>query len=317
MNPLLPVLAPSGRSARGSHQLSAADVCETLWDLKYNHGYSQKEDKKYRLGGTLIHLALAYYYAAKMPDPPPWFRAEDLNAALERRGRGFPDLIQKAKEVMVAYGEWYTRVEPDPWIPRFIEQEFSARVGDLDPPPYAPGRGPVDRSLDSEVVTCAPDLIVELPDPAVPGPSNFIVDFKSWKPNWKGGRLEDWDDNGRFVLDWQVLVNLQIVRQHMPIRGFIIQRMLRQPVRGQYDFDRHVLSIPTCAYAEDAPRELRRCVQLERDIRQRIAAGVRPNRSLWACWNGWGACDFRAVCSAKSPEQKLEVLQKDYVREAK
>jgi hypothetical protein len=277
-----------------------------LYQLKYDQGYDSKEEKEWKIGGTLIHLAMSYYYAGLMAVPPEWYQREDLNTGLERRGAGFPHRIQRAKEVMLQYRDFYTP-DPDAWVPVATEKQFEASIGELDP-------GGPDKTLDDEIVTCKPDLVVSVSNPASFGPENWIVDFKTWRAEW--GRnatgLEKWERKAqmKFALDWQVLFYLHIVRRHMPIKGFIIQRMLRDPVYGKFDFDRHILKIPQIAY-ERAPSEIRRCVRTEREIRRKLAAGIRPSQSFWACQQEFGPCDFFSVCSAEKP---YEILQAQYVR---
>lgn len=285
--------------------MSAFNVCKRMGYLKYIEKYDLREDKGFRLRGTLIHLAMAYLYASKMEKPPSWFYEKDLDTALLERGVGLPDGIQRAKEVLYAYQQEFAI---DSWVPFTMEEEFAATIGELDP-------GGPDSTLDSEEVTCRPDLIVKV------GDELWIVDHKSkGKGYMKNGRyyegLEPWDDDGEFALNWQVMVNLQIVRARLqtPVAGFIIQRMTREPdSRGHFHFDRHNLIVPARAYAE-APRAMRDCVSIERRVRADAAQGIAPAPSYWACDTKWGHCDFRNVCKAGSSEQRHSILNHDFVR---
>lgn len=246
-------------------------TCERLWWLRYDQGIVPIHDKKDRMGGTLIHLALAYYYASLMPTPPSWFHEKDLNAALEEKGVGFPDLIPIAKEVLVAYMQTYPQ---ETFKPVTIEKQFVARVGDLDP-------GGPDPSLDDELVSCRPDLIAEIDG------KNYMVDHKSSGGGWgRGKALEKWNPNGNYLLDWQVLWNLHIVRQTMPIEGFIIQRLKRS---APYQVDRNFVSVAAKPYGE-APRVGRAAVARERENKRRAEAGIPPIPAFWACFGRFGAC---------------------------
>lgn len=275
-------------------------VCERMWWLHYEARLTLKEDKEHRLRGTLIHLAMAYYFASKMDPPPAWFHEKDLNTALEEKGAGLPDGIRKAKEVLVAYMHTYPDDDLQPYT---VEQQFTATLGELDP-------GGPHPELDNEVISCRPDLI------ARSGGILNIWDSKSARAGWskrgEPGRLERWSDKGPWALDWQSLVNLHIVRRRLsePVQSFIIQRLKREP---PYDFDRHVLKIPPRPY-ELAPRVAREAVYREIQIREKVKKGIAPTPSFWACYGRYGPCDYRDLCMAKAETQD-EVRRALYVED--
>lgn len=355
----LPIVSdPSGRSTRGSHHIAAFSICEFLGWIKYHLGYSPKANRPPTLRGTLIHLALAYHYASKMVPPPPWFHSKDLSTALEEKGAGLPDGIQKAKEVLLAYREQYEAEDlREGWKPRFVEEEFAATVGELDRKidtdiemletqtrdagTDTPLRLELEKELarlrhlktfDDELVTCRTDLIIEKPASplasstvALEGPEGWIVDHKSkakpWgNPRFKPRGLDKWDDEGEFALDWQVLINLHVLRARsnqqrlggLPIKGFIIQRMTREAdAEGRYHFDRHVLKVSDEAYRQ-TPRMIREAVAVEDSVRRKTAAGIEAARSFWACYGRYGPCDFRAICKAKNQDEKRDILRERY-----
>lgn len=311
---------PSGRSTRGSHQISDAQICERRWWLKYFLMYVALKEKPYRLRGTLIHWCLAYHYASKMGQAPDWFYKRDLATTLEKAGRGHPDDVRTAKELLSAYQREYPT---EPWEPFAIEQEFSATVGELDP-------GGPDSSLDSEVVTCRPDLLV-LGRDETQQPVLDVFDYKTSGKNWEfvdgrwmmRGGLEKWKEDGPYVLHWQVLVNLLILRArsnaarlgHIPVRGFWIQRLTREPDKyKRFYFDRHLLSVPVGPYNE-APRVIRAAVAKERSIRENAAKGIKPAAALWACDGKFGPCDFRDVCIGRDSEDRQKILDEHYTRD--
>lgn len=291
-------VSPSGRSSRGSHQLAAALACERLWYLRYSKRLIGHSEKSFRLAGTLIHLAMAYYYASKMVVKPQFFLNQDLRSALEEKARGSPALVQRTMEILVSYMTFFV---DDPWVPIHIEEEFRARIGDLD-------EGGPDPSLDGEFISCRPDLIVRMPDN-----TNWIVDHKSQGRGYGGSsRMEKWNVDNEFALNWQILVNLHVVRQHMPIQGFIIQRIKREP---PYDFDRNIVRVSGAAYGE-APRVARALVARERHIIQQAAMGIPPLPSIgMVCTGRYGNCDYRPVCISDTHEQRLRVIQDEYSEE--
>jgi len=314
---------PSGRSTRGSHQLSAALTCERYWWLKYAQMYLPVRDKPFRLRGTLIHLCMQYHYGSKMAQAPSWFYEQTLDAALEERGRGFPSDILLAKGLLEQYRTTYVQ---EPWTPFVIEEEFSASIGELDP-------GGPDPSLDSEVITCRPDLLVMATHEVTRTPVLDMFDYKTAGKNWEfadgkwriRGGLEPWkDDGGPYRIFWQALVYLHILRtarnaarlENMQVRGFWIQRMTREPDRFQrHHFDRHLLTIPPVAY-DQTPRLIRAAVAKERYIRENAEKGIKPLPCFHACRGPFGLCDFIDVCAARTPEDQLQVLARDYYRDA-
>lgn len=341
------MVSPSGRSLRGSHQLAAFDACEYLANLRYFQRTVGRVDKPTRLRGTLIHLCMAYYYASKMsPDiQPAWFGQKDLHTALDEKGRGLPDGIFRALEVMTAYNEHYKDQKPV-WTPMFIEDEFFATPRELDPAidqeietlshraeqeQNSEKRSQLEyhlahlrhlKSFDDFPVSCRPDLIVKIM--AATGPELWIVDHKSQGKAWgKGKGLRKWKDDGEYVLDWQVLVNLVVARapsnvarlKGLPIKGFIINRMTREPdENGRYFFDHHILNVPHVAYTR-TPRRMRAALAKELVVRQKVDNGILPDQNFWACQGRYGACDYRPLCSAKTQKAAYDLLQSDFIVE--
>ncbi len=311
----LPGFTPSGRSKRGSHQLSGVRTCEAYWDLRYFQRMVQNEDKDYRMGGTLAHLMLEYHYAAMMPahERPAWFTAQDLRTAAYKKGEGYPSLIDQAFEMLVAYRQFFPT---EPWRPLTIEQEFFARVGDLDMD-HVPAHL---RQYDNEVVSCRPDLIVEMleNDPVLGRPLRFIFDYKTLNrtTTYRSNTLEKWNPNGEYLLNWQVLYNLHVVRQSMAIDGFVIQRMKRKGPWDAGSFDRNIIDVAKTQLAYDKiPREIRCLVRDEAELTARLTAGEEPRHEVRSCWTRYGACDYRPLCSAPTKEIRASRLATSYEKE--
>lgn len=337
--------SPSGRSLRGSHQMAAFSVCERLAELRYLRGYVPKVEKEDRLRGTLVHLCMAYYYAARLPPDqrPAWFTEVDLRTALERKGRGFPDAIVKSLEVMSAFDAEYGESLPR-WDPVSIEAEYVAPVREIDPAledditklksQYSStdlvNREALEqqidhlermRAVDDDLASCRPDLIASIK--TTYGPELWVVDYKTQSPAFGRSKgLRTWYQDAEYFLDWQVLVNLTITRApsnqarlgHRFVKGFVIQRATRKPDdRGRYHFDRHILTIPKVAYAR-TPRRIRAALMQEREVRRKVAAGIETLQNYWACYGRYGACDYRPLCGASTIEDAYKTLNEEYRR---
>ena len=275
--------SPGGASLRGPHRLIAVDTCQRAWKWRYYDYIRGHKDNPWRLGGTLLHTCYEYFYASMMDEKPAWFHQEDLYAKLEKQGRGYPELIEMAKANLAEYMEWYADDRHN-LKPLHIEKDFWATLGELDP------GGPWPE-LDDEVVTCRSDLVYES-DAGI-----WILDYKTFgasKVNRRTGRLFKWKPDGEFHLNFQVMMNLHILRQPRyfgaSLNGFVIQRSTRQ---APFDFDRHPLTIPTLAYQE-TPRNIRRLVKKEHETMAMVARGEDPPASLgYACIGRYGYCDYR------------------------
>ena len=285
-----------GSSKRGPHRL-ASTACERLWTLRSVYGLVSKYDPPLRLQGTLIHDCLAFHNASLMSQPPSWFQTRTLEEALAIDGAGQPQLIRVAKEVYEAYK---LRHAGDTWRPIFVEEEFEASIGELDP-------GGPDSTLDSEVVTCRTDLVIET------NGELWIVDHKSTGGGWGGKeRLETWKDDGEYKMNWQVLMNLHILRAPSnaarfggkTIKGFIIQRIKH---RTPFDFDRHPVHVPALAY-QAAPRAARQYVAKEREILAKINRGESPTPNFSSCFGRYGKCDYYDLCAAGSKSEQQTIM---------
>jgi hypothetical protein len=309
-----------GASRRGSHRLATAGGCEVRWYWAH-HVKAQPTQGRYYLDyGTLMHTALAYHYAAQMERTPTWYRENpDARAALEVDAQGTPAWLRKCEETMTAYRGYYAI---DAWQPMFAEEEFEARVGDIDPlgedapafeVPYEVNGEPRTLSfpaLSDEIVTCRPDLIVEQ------NGHTYIVDHKTASGARDGsGRLPVIDErHPDFTYAWQSMVNLHIVRKGRPtdmpehptldVKGFIFNRIKRD---APYDFSRDVFDVAARQYAK-VPATIRACVRRERAL---AVKAVRAPRDLvahpWECQSRW-RCDYTSLCHVDSLEERNAVL---------
>lgn len=263
------------------------------------YGLVTKFDPPLRLQGTLIHTCLAFHNASLMTEPPEWFKARTLADALDEDGEGHPDLIRAAKEIYEAYR---LRHAGDTWRPVSVEQEYEATIGELDP-------GGPDPTLDSEVVTCRTDLVIEANGDV------WIVDHKSTGGQAGKDRLAAWSE-AEWRLNWQVLMNLHILRAPSnvkrlggrTVKGFIIQRIKQRP---PYDFDRHPVSVPLLAY-HAAPRVARKYVAEERSILAMLDRGETPTPNFAMCQGRYGPCDYADLCAAGSKQEQQSIMNSSF-----
>lgn len=285
-----------GASRRGSHQLASTQTCKRLYALRYVFEIIGKEDKPYRMAGTLVHLCLAYHYAEQLAVRPDWL-STPLDAALEIEGAGCPNEIKLAKDIYAYYKA--NVAAGDTLKPVYVEQQFEATIGQIDP-------GGPDPELDSESISIRPDLVAEL------NGELWIVDHKTQRGGWNSDRLGVWKDDGEFLMSWQAMLYLHVLRalETRPVKGFLIQRVKRNP---PYDHDRNPLRIPALAYKQ-VPRAARDMVREELKIRRELRQGTAPTPNFAACQGRYGPCDYRDLCSADSEVMKALAMSTSYVQ---
>lgn len=323
-NPALPVVkaGPSGASKRGSHQLASIFQCPRKWYLRYRQGIREAKDKKFRIGGTLHHDAIAYAYAERIIEQgkwptPSWWTGEALDDILARHGEGWPVQVAFAREMYHAYRNywWYGSV-PEPWEPVAVEEQFVATIGEIDPID-------VDDPFADQIVTCGTDLVVR----NTLTNQLWICDHKSkgFDPfnRSRTKRMEPWvrkstggGDHEQYAVHWQALVNLYLVRRAFPdevVAGFIINRFTREKTpEGKFLFDRHPLHVSPRVY-ERAPSVLRYAVMQESRLDGIVAAGGQPEPHYWACHGKYGSCDYIGLCNADDEDAMNRVLTSQFV----
>jgi hypothetical protein len=262
--------------------------------LHYLKGVTPRAEPPWRMIGKMVHTAFANHYAVRLPNPPDYTKIP-LRDQLEAMAPGDKSNIQTTLQVLDAYKRWSSG---EAWRPVYVEEEFRATLGELDP------GGPYPE-LDDEVITCRSDLVVEQ------NGELLIVDYKCTAGEWGQERLPRWSDNNEYRIFWQAMINLHILRKRLdrPVRGFVILRVKR---KAPFDFDRNLLQIPQIAY-DRTPRIAREFVRRELDLIRRVEAGERPVQNFSSCFAKYGACDFINLCGASTTEFQQQVLDMDYI----
>lgn len=111
--------------------MSDAGGCEVRYYWGHHAKLSPIGGNFYMDFGTLVHTGMAYHYAAYMDRKPDWFKEHpDVQSAMEEDSLGNSHWLQTANEIMVDYKR---RMTGSPWVPLYNEEEFEARLGDVDP----------------------------------------------------------------------------------------------------------------------------------------------------------------------------------------
>lgn len=310
--------APGGLSQRGSHRLSLVGTCKRKWWFHQFRKLRPRSEPTYFVEGRLIHIALAYHRAIQMvargQTPPAWYTEQPNGLrALEEAGVGYPDAVELAKSVFVAYREFYG--DDEGWKTESIEHEYTATLGQIR---QLMNGTHVVGSLadDGEVFSARIDLLVRA--------RGFIwgVDYKSTKTGNSKGRLGDFNPEGEFGLHWQFLLQTAILRVNFgtDFRGVIVERVLKST---PHDFMRSPVPIAAMPYYS-LPDTLRMLTDAERELTatatlvQRLEYETQrpsdylPPGSFWSCFSYGRPCEFRALCTAADAGQRRETMVREY-----
>lgn len=297
----------SSASRRGTHQLLQAASCERAYGFKHVWHLSPAIEPPWRLVGSLIHELLAFHYAARCATPPAfyvgkehWTQREQLAAI---GGEAQPAQMQTALDF---YRYYVQQTVGEAMVPLYVEQEFTASIGELDP------GGPFPE-LDGEVVSCRSDLVASINGDVV------IVDHKCLAGEWKVDRLPALPPQNDYTRSLQLRVNMLLVGAHQrrlglpEPAGFMIQRLKR---KLPFDMARDDIEIPPGAMAE-AVRTLRLLVRRELAVRAQFDLdpwSVLPNDSQ--CTTKFGPCEYAGICNAR-PDEREQLIQLEYVSVSK
>jgi PD-(D/E)XK nuclease superfamily len=299
-------MTPGGASKRGSHRLSESAICQRKWYLHNALGLRPKVTPDYFIEGTLIHLVLAYHYAAKMKEKPQWLFETPLDVALAKEGKGYPDAIKLAKVCGQAYAKFYEH--NDPWEPVAVEHEYVARVGDLR---RMVSPSCADHPADNELVTSRIDLLVRV---------NGYLWHVDYKTTLHGrGRLPQYNPEGEYAVYWQFLVQTLILKKVLgaDYRGMLVQRIYR---KEPFDFDREVVSIPRRPYIDAVETIAERCLdenRIAKEAREAAASGRDmsiwlPRGNFWNCFSWGKPCEYRPICLAENDPALRECMGADF-----
>lgn len=298
--------------------MSLATGCEVRWFWSAFMGYQKSGGNFYMDFGTLGHTALAYHYAQQMARKPQWLIDQpDAEIALEMDSLGEAGWLRTVKELLKAYKAHYA---VDTWKPLYVEEEFLSTVGQLDPegvdePPIGPieftdihGRQRVLQrpSLNEEVVSCRPDIIAEEHGRLIVG--DHKVQGGGQRSNKDRLPIVS-DDYPDYRYMWQAMVNLTIVRQHLPVEAFVFNRLKRNV---PFDFSRD----PVTVYQRNMrkiPKAIRAAVKRRREVM--LKAATMPNE-LVPRFSECTYCDYTRLCYTDTREERDARLLSEYVVDA-
>lgn len=324
----------SAESRHGPHRLARVAQCELAWTLRYIHE-RHTASKAFQHQGTMLHAGMEHTtldaQAQLQVVPPPTVEGaplaapsteqpraatiptprESIRRALQEyiRSDEDADYVDAATQGVEIFAEAY---RDDSFEPLWAEREFEATVDEIDYV-HASQTDPVQAVVGREVVTARLDLVCRS---RVTG-GLWVVDYKSvgragTNPrSTPPGRLRGWSENtNEYLIFWQGLMALHVASAHLaregvldPLCGFVVRRMTRQPA---WDTDEWILRKPLLPYNE-TPSLIRRCVTREFELKQEHAQGrpaARTGILTGACFNRYGACEYRPAC-AKDTEAEF------------
>lgn len=307
-----PTQATGGASERGSHQLASVFECPRRWLLRTHYGYIAKANPPYRIGGTLIHLALAHFHAQRMTVIPDAFKPP-LETLLAKDGRGFSTAVQVARGVHAAYGRWFSA---QAWHIESVEVEYRATVRDIIAIVRARLSGAIADELErhvealglsqDEFFTARLDLVIRINGKLYP------VDIKS--VNSRAGSLPALSDKGEYGLHWQSFIQRYCLQTNYLTDDIGSNIILRASRDTPHQFAHDPLTIRTRAYAE-AAFTIFSAMARERELQRAVASGQKLPAHFWSCYTR-GPCDYRDYCQADSAEARKSVLETDFTRNA-
>lgn len=289
-------ISPGGSSSRGPHSRLAISTCDMQWALRYFFHLRPSVEKLAADKGTVFHLGVAYHYAARTPEPPPWFgkfhMKDELEKALRAWGSADREVIrEEARARHKAYLRW---ARGEDFVPLFVEREMVATISEAF--------GGPDDDIGHEIITARKDLVARV------GGRLTDVDLKSKAGHRSKQELfVDWREYAR---DRQILENVAISRARFDERvdSFLIRRAKREP---PFAFRDEWVRIDWRALKEGL-QGARRAVKNELRVAERAEAGkkIRENGlDTNACHSGF-TCDYYDVCAQVTKADRLVQIGK-------
>ena len=303
----LPIVEKAGgASKRGSHRLAQISQCERAWWFSWGRRLEPRDRQRPLVEGSAVHLALAYWWADRMIEPPTWLRETPLEDAMAKEVVGMTDAAPLAYEVRDAYARFYAN---DAWTPVAVEKEFFATIKELRQNTW--GQFIEHPATDNEKVSARIDLLIEV------NGKLWAVDHKTTKGG-SNGVLARWNPHGEWAISFQFLLQTLILKARFGERfgGVIVQRI---KTSKPFDFDRNVVLLPSQVLA-DGPRTVEKQVEhelaLAKQVRENISLGVDmsawlPPGNFWSCWSWGRPCDFRLLCTAE-PEMRSAIVESEF-----
>lgn len=258
--------------------LTAFAVCPQLHGFGYELGLGPNIEKDALKIGSLIHVALAYRYAAFLPTRPEWMVYPDARTALWTCGQDRQDLAMEALRIFDAYQVNYPTLT---WRPILVEHPFEL-VLNID-------------GID-ERYTLRIDLLVE----DMFTHELMLIDHKS------AYKLSRGIGDG-YRTDREMLTGLALCRAHgYDVKRVIINAMTKE--RPEPKFERYHVPISGTAY-ERLGTETVHWMRTMRRVKQEWPDPLNRPRAYESCLRKYGRCDFYDVC-ADGPHRLVEYKSK-------
>lgn len=257
---------PGGASRRGSHYVGVFDECQQRWSYQHLLKLEPRVEPGRRGLGTVLHLGLAARYLRMAGGDC----LEPIEAMRQETSRRLAHLVPEAEEIYRAYERRWAG-EADQLRVLAVEQE-------------------VEATLDGEMITARPDLVIEQ------GGIAYVIDHKSSSGDVASHHRE-WEMRRQMIL-LEALGELLIAPSFgLPFGGVLINTVgtRRDRSSGGYEFARNRVLI------ERALREpaLRAMAEILREADAARASGRDPwqyRRNNDACRGRYGMCNFAPLC---------------------
>lgn len=263
-------------------EAGAFAVCKQLHGFGYQMGLKASDEKPARKIGSLVHVALAYRYAALLPERPDWMVYPNPRDALWTCAQGDIEAATIALNVFDHYQAHYP-IAQNYWRPVLVEHQFEFLL-DVDGVP--------------ERYTLRGDLLAE----DVRDGTLCYVDHKSIYKITNNVGLS-------YRFDREMLTALWLCRSAgYPVQRVVINAMSKGFKGQPPQFGRFDVPVSGEAYThiyEDTVHTIRemRAIQISHPDPAR-----RP-RTPESCLRKYGVCDMWPICT-DGPQRLVEFTRK-------
>lgn len=258
------IVWPGGSSLQGPHRIGAFAICPQLEAFSHELELRNNVQKDALVIGTLVHVGLAYRYAAMLSQKPEWFVYADGRDAIWQCGSGeMIDLREESLRIFDAYQAFYS---VNTITPVAVEHQFVVQfpLGDGQTEPYS----------------CRTDLL------GIENGQYVIYDHKVFRTI---SRYTGYDHRA----DRQMLTNLALARAcGIPVERVVLNTMTKDPNPRFMRFD---IPISEKAYSElggDTLYWLRRM----NETRRLYPDPMNRPKTLESCKRVYGKCDYMSLC---------------------
>jgi len=331
----------TGPSPHGSTFIRDALQCKRKMALRYEFGLIPKigTESPWLTAGTVVHRALAYYWANQMDNPPSWHQPDPraLEAELLKLAPTNPDLVRDSLTIMFEYERYYatggvlpatsrrrqTRQDRE-WKVFSVEEVYSCTIDDIDPPndidrQVALGlRLPpttLEMAMGKFKVTIRPDIVVS---PFARPDRLILVDHKTEGDDWTGGykktKMKVWEGDDKYSTHFQFFMYLHVLQ-------FIFgkDRVQRQPVvqrvrrTSPFQMHRHEVLTDARRLFDGVPAVMRKAAAESVIATQQAQKTIFIDSSSLPCYAPF-PCQFIPICESPDDATAAAIIAGRFCR---